>query len=460
MIRDTAHIPPVNTGSYPLREGCRVRPLVDGEPAFRRICEAVEGARGRVWVTVAFIEPDVQMPDGRGSFFDVLDRAAARRIEVRVIFWRPVALDETETGSYFEGSEEERRWLAERGSRFLARWDCLPENGCQHQKSWLIDAGLPGEVGFVGGINLEHASVASPGHIPREEGDIHDVYGELGGPVVTDLHHNFVQRWNEASERERADGIWPPDAPGSDLVFPEVASPPAGNAVAQLTRTVQAGRYSDGTASPGGEPFAIAEGESSVFDQYLAAIDRAERSIYLEDQVIGSPKIVGHLKAALERGVAVIFLVPGSVHPEYRRARRIPATKPYFDLVASLGDFDHFLLAGIAANSASGSYYDVYVHAKIMLIDDAWATIGSTNTADRSFIGDTEINASFWQRETVRALRCELFHEHLGSDTAGLDDVAAQRLFRERARENQSLRKRGEPLEGLTFAIDPGEYGR
>jgi phosphatidylserine/phosphatidylglycerophosphate/cardiolipin synthase-like enzyme len=432
---------------------------VDGEPAFRRICEAVEAARSRVWVTVAFIESDVRMPDGRGGFFDVLDRAAARGIEVRVIFWRPVELDELETGSYFEGSEQERRWLAERGSRFLARWDCLPKNGCQHQKSWLIDAGLEGEVGFVGGINLEGSSVVSPGHSPREGGSTHDVYVELEGPVVTDIHHNFVQRWNEASERDRADGFWPADAPSDGLSFPEVASPPAGDAVVQLTRTVQAGRYSDGAAPPGGEPFAIAGGEFSVFDQYLAAIDRAERSIYLEDQAIGSPKIVGHLKAALERGVAVIFLVPGNVHPEYRAARKIPATKPFFDLVASLGDFDHFLLTGIAANSGTGSYYEIYVHAKIMLIDDAWATIGSTNVADRSFFGDTEINASFWHRDTVRALRCELLQEHLGCDTSGLDDVAALGLFRERARKNQGRRERGEPLDGLAFAIDPKEYG-
>ena len=58
---------------------------------------------------------------------------------------------------------------------------------------------------------------------------------------------------------------------------------------------------SDGTAPPGGEPFAITGGESSVFDQYLEAIDHARRSIYLEDQAIGAPRVVGHLKAALDR---------------------------------------------------------------------------------------------------------------------------------------------------------------
>lgn len=454
-----AHIPHVNSGSYPLREGCAIRPLVDGEPAFRRICEAVETARQRVWVTVAFIERDVQMPDGRGSFFDVLDRAMSRSIEVRVLFWRAQEIDPLESAAHFAGNEEERRWLSERGSRFLARWDSLPGRDCQHQKSWLIDAGLEGEVAFVGGINLDSASIAAPGHRPRAEGDIHDVYLELRGPAATDVHHNFVQRWNEASERARADGCWPARTSGGALPFPESSSPTAGEALVQITRTVQADRYTDGIAAPGADSFPISSGEFSVFDQYIAAIDHARRSIYIEDQAIGSPKIVGHLKAALGRGVEVAFLVPGNAHPEYRAARKVPATKPFFDLVASLAESDRFVLAGLASNAGARRYYDVYVHAKIMLVDDVWATIGSTNVADRSFQCDTELNASFWHASTTRALRCALFQEHIGMDTSELDDVGALRLFRERAQKNQQRRARGEPLEGLAFAIDASEYG-
>ena len=41
MKRDAEHIPFVELGSYPIRAGNEVTPLVDGEPAFRRICEAV-----------------------------------------------------------------------------------------------------------------------------------------------------------------------------------------------------------------------------------------------------------------------------------------------------------------------------------------------------------------------------------------------------------------------------------
>jgi phosphatidylserine/phosphatidylglycerophosphate/cardiolipin synthase-like enzyme len=86
------YVPFATSGSYPVRMGNVVRPLVDGEPSFRRVCEAIDAARHSVWVTFTFLTPDVQMPDGRGSFFDVLDRSAARGLDVRVITARGPAL--------------------------------------------------------------------------------------------------------------------------------------------------------------------------------------------------------------------------------------------------------------------------------------------------------------------------------------------------------------------------------
>ncbi len=82
-------IPFVQSASYPIRPGNLVRPLIDGEPAFRRICETIEAAQKSVWLTVTFMWSNFEMPDGRGCTLDVLDRAAARGIDVRVIFWRP-----------------------------------------------------------------------------------------------------------------------------------------------------------------------------------------------------------------------------------------------------------------------------------------------------------------------------------------------------------------------------------
>ncbi len=458
MIPGAEHIPPVTSGAYPVREGNHVRPLVDGEPAFRRICEAVESARSSAWVTVAFIDRDVQMPDGRGSFFDVLDRAVERGIDVRALFWRfephgaPRVLE-----SAFWGDEKERAWLTDRGSRFLARWDHNP-GYCHHQKSWLIDAGQPGETAFVGGINLHKSSVVAVGHPYREHpsGSTHDVYVELSGPAATDVHHNFVQRWNEASERDHDHGAWQdPD----DMPFPDVLSASAGDAPVQLTRTVRAGAYSIGTPPPGGEPHAIADGDGSILDQYVAAIDSAREAIYFENQAIGSPVIVSRVEQALERGVDVTFLVPGSPHPDMITARKQPGSATFFEQFEGLGRYPNFLLAGIAGNVRPGEYHDIYVHAKTTLVDDAWATIGSTNIANRSFHRDTELNASFWHPQTVRALRVELLQEHLGMDTSAMGLRDAMAAYREVAAANTTRRNRGEGLEALAWRIEPAEYG-
>lgn len=458
MERDAAHIPFVTSGAYPIRGGNVLRPLVDGEPAFRRICEAVAKAQRSVWVTVAFLHPDFQMPDGRGSVFDVLDAATARGLDVRVLFWRHRQLAELSPHEHFAGTDEQREMLRQRGSRFLARWDQAHGRYCQHQKSWLIDAGEQEEVTFVGGINLNAGSLVSPGHRAREGGNTHDVYAELRGPAASDVHHNFVQRWNEASDRGEADGCWPDASSQDDLRFPAAHTPPCGDVVVQIQRTVRRDRYRDDTAAPGSEPFEIVGGEFSIVDQYRRAIEAARRTIYIEDQAIGSAEIVERLHGALERGVDVVFLVPIDPNTEMAAGRRSPESRAFFDSLASLGDHEHFLLAGIAASRPGGGHQHVYVHAKIALVDDGWSTIGSTNIGNRSFYGDTELNASFWHDATVRELRVELLREHLGRDTASLDDRAAYRLYRDVARDNALRYEQGKELEGLALALDPTSY--
>src|ERR1700712_1514228 len=148
-----SHIRFVTPCSYPQRPGNAVRPLVDGVPAFRRIGEAVLAARHTVWLTVAFVVPDFQMPDGIGSLFDLLDGAVDRGLDVRVIFWRPNP-ESINYGRTFAGSRDDLDLLEARSSRFRIRWDRAFGPYCHHQKSWLIDAGQPTETAFVGGTNL------------------------------------------------------------------------------------------------------------------------------------------------------------------------------------------------------------------------------------------------------------------------------------------------------------------
>ncbi len=452
-----SHIPGAESGSYPVRPGNVIVPLVDGDPAFRRICEAVEAAEHSVWVTIAFLGHDFEMPDGQGSLFDVLDRAKSRGLDVRAIFWRPTSGDWT-SDDVFPGNDDQRAMLQERGSKFLARWDRAQKAYCQHQKSWLVDAGRDNEIAFVGGINLGRGSVVSPGHIGGSEVHVHDVYVEMQGPAATDVHHNFVQRWNEASDRTQDTGVWPSPITQTDLDFPTSLTDPKGSDAVQVQRTIKAGHYTDMTATPGGLSFAVNDGEFSIFEQYLKAINAAITSIYIEDQAIGSADIVEALHKALERDVCVTVLVPADAHHEMAQARKSPQARPFFDRLGQLGTHDHFLLAGIANYGDDGVLRNIYVHAKIMLVDDHWATIGSCNIGNRSFFNDTELNASFWSDAVVRNLRCDLLQEHLGIDTAQMNDREAMQVYRDTARTNRARRLSGERMGALAFALDPTAY--
>jgi phosphatidylserine/phosphatidylglycerophosphate/cardiolipin synthase-like enzyme len=449
----SAAIPFVQTASYPVRPGNFVRPLIDGEPAFRRICEAIEAARQSVWITVAFMWAAFEMPDGRGATLDVLDRAAARGIDVRLIFWRPDAETSWLRRNAFWGSATHIDLLDGRRSGVKIRWDRAHPGFCQHQKSWVIDADTENETAFVGGINLNPHSMVAPGH--NGEGQNHDVYVELAGPSVVDVQHNFVQRWNEASERGADDGHW---GTGSEanLPFPGRVPFERGSAVVQIQRTIHPERYLDGHAAPEGRSFDIATGEQSIFDQYCAAISTARRSIYMENQYVDVPEIVDCLHQALKRGVDVVLLMPAEPDVGLQIS---PERRALLKARSELGSYEGFMLAGIAGLGADGRRKPVYVHAKLMLVDDQWATVGSCNLHRFSLFGNGEMNVAFSDPDTVRAFRCELLREHLDQDTLGMDDRSALRLFRKIARENRGKFDADEHAwQGLAFELDLATY--
>ena len=448
------HIPFVTTGAYPVRPGNRVRPLIDGEPAFRRVCDAIDQAQARVWVAVTFLWASFQMPDGRGSFFDVLARARQRGLDVRVLFWRPDDATAHLRTNAFWGSPEQVALLEQQASAISIRWDRAHPGFCQHQKLWLMDAGLETACAFVGGINLNPNSVVAPGHRGAEHN--HDIYLEIGGPAVTDVHHNFVQRWNEASEREEADGRWGPDA-GRDLAFPDRTAAACGSTVAQVQRTIHPGRYTNSYPSPGGTPFAIADGEFSNRDQYVCAIRAAREYIYLENQAISVRPILEELVAAVNRGVAVVLVLPtvaSSIDaPADSRGGQLR------DERCTLARASHFTLAGLAGRDADGARHPVHVHAKLMIIDDVWATVGSCNLHRYSMYGNSELNIAFADPVAVRALRCELLAEHLDQDTSSLDGRSALRVFQTVAKQNAGRRDREDPdWKGIACAMDPLQW--
>jgi len=452
-------IPFAETGSYPVRAGNRIRPLIDGEPAYSRICEAVEAARHSVWLTVAWIWDSFRLPGGRGSLFDLLDAASARGIDVRVIFYRHTAEGPFPRHIIFGGTPEQRLWLEGRGSKFFARWDSTPVWSFHHQKSWVVDAGHDSEVAFVGGMNMRPSTLGTRGHVSSDgTSQDHDAYLEITGPCATDVHHNFVQRWNEASERHKDDGLFGHQQDDM-LALPVRLSPPCGAIAAQVQRTIPNDHYAEGAWALRHAAYDIAAGEFSVEEQYAQAIDAARHAIYIENQAFSEPAMIARLKQALERGVEVAVVVPAKGEHHMRTFRQMAEHKALFDLIAACGLHDNFTLAGLAGPQPDGSRADVYVHGKLMLVDDVFATIGSTNFAARSFRNQTEMNVSFQDAAAVKALRCDLFDEHLARDTSALDPADALRLFASIARANARCRTAGDNAwQGIAFALDPASY--
>jgi phosphatidylserine/phosphatidylglycerophosphate/cardiolipin synthase-like enzyme len=128
---------------------------------------------------------------------------------------------------------------------------------------------------------------------------------------------------------------------------------------------------------------------------------------------------------------------------------------------ARLASYDNFTLCGIAGLGVDGRRKPVYVHSKLMCIDDEWATVGTCNLHRYSMFGNGELNAAFWDPETVRAMRVELFQEHLATDTSEMDDTGALVLFRRIARENRQRHERSDPnWQGLAFSLDVATYGQ
>ena len=266
------------------------------------------------------------------------------------------------------------------------------------------------------GINLNNESVVSPGHhAGRDHGHTHDVYVELIGPSASDVHHNFVQRWNEASERHASRRLLAGRAARgrSRVSAARIARRRVGNGASATHRARRPLHGRHGGAGRRAIPRSQAARRRSSSNIKRRSPPRRS-SIYLENQALGCPQTVEALHGALRRGVEVVVLTPADANIFMTAARKDARSKPFFDRFDALGEHERFTLAGIASPGPAGKLRNIYVHAKAAIIDDGWATIGSCNIGARSFFGDTEMNVTFWAPDVARQLRVDLLREHLG----------------------------------------------
>ena len=443
--------------------GNRVETLVHGAVYFRRLWEAIRelGTGDQLYFTDWRGDPDQRLGDGPDSEVGtVLADAARRGVMVRGLVWRS-HLDR------LGFSARENRHLGElvnaAGGEVLLD-QRVRLGGSHHQKLVVIRhvANAEKDVAFVGGIDLCHSRRDEEDHDgDRQRQAMAPVYGPtppwhdaqlaIHGPAVGALEFSFRERWEDPSPLSRDplgvlhDLLRHTDRRAGPLP-PMPADPaPCGTQAVQVLRTYAQRR--------GGYPFAP-KGERSVARAFRKAIGRARQLVYIEDQFVWSTEVANVMAAALKAtpSLNIIIVLPR-----------------YFDQAATLtlrpNQVGREQAVGVLLGAAPGrvSIYDiensegvpVYVHAKITVIDDVWASVGSDNFNRRSWSHDSEISCAVIDEESdmrepidpaglgdgarkfARDLRLQLWREHLGredgDDADLLDPAEAVAKFRETA---------------------------
>ncbi len=411
--------------------GNHVRPLVHGATYFAELQERIEETRSGdlLLFTDWRGDPDQQLSDDPSStVVELLGAADRRGVDVRGLIWR----------SHWEKLSFSGRQNRQTGEQLQATGaEALLDmrvrtGGSHHQKLVVIRyAGRPDrDIAFVGGIDLCHSRRDDARHLgdpqalsmadaygPRPAW--HDIQAAIKGPAVHDVETVFRERWLDPTPlsrsplrqlRDRLAG----DDLSPDPLPPQAPSPPpvpGGTHIVQLLRTYPNLRH--------GRDYPFARGgERSVARGYTKALERAEQLIYVEDQYLWSTEIAATFADALRRrpGLQVIAVLP-HLPDQSAPLSRIPQELGRHDAVTQLlrAGGERVALYGIENHESR----PVYVHAKVCVIDDWWATIGSDNFNRRSWTHDSEVSAVVLDTKGgdhsayARRLRLTLGAEHL-----------------------------------------------
>lgn len=420
--------------------GNEVTPLVHGARYFNELLYRVSAMQSGdlLLFTDWRGDPDERLTADGPTVADIFGAAARRGAVVRGLVWRS-HLDQ------FQFSERENRHLGEEvdaaGGQCLLDMRVRP-GGSHHMKLVVLrhPSRPEDDVAFVGGIDLGHSRRDDGSHYgdPQRQpmaavyGDTppwHDLQAMIRGPAVGDVEAVFRERWDDPAPLTRN-----PVARLHDLLDrtddsarrlpPQLPDPaPCGTHAVQLLRTYPFRRP--------GYDFAP-DGERSIARGYLKVLPRARSLIYLEDQYLWSTTVTSALASALRQNPALRLIAVVPRFPDQDGRFTLPP-----NLLGRVAALQLLYQAGgdrVAVYSLENEGgYPIYVHAKVCVIDDTWAVIGSDNFNRRSWTHDSELSCAVMDHpgageggppgdgepsgdaSFARVLRLALAREHLGT---------------------------------------------
>ncbi len=288
-----------------------------------------------------------------------------------------------------------------------------PSGSAHHQKIVAIDDALA----FCGGIDMTADRWDTRDHLDdhplrrrpttrRAYGPWHDATAAVDGEAARALGDLARERWF------RATGKAIPPPPPTDCVWPSGLTPSFEHVEVGISRS----------APPHG-------GRAGVFEieaLYLEIVARARRSLYIESQYFASHRIAEAMAARLREadGPEIVVVNPESAYGWLEEEVMGSSRARLMRLVQEADVHGRFrLYTPVAAQGTP-----IYVHAKVLVMDDSLLRVGSSNLNNRSLGHDTECDLTIEAgpgetelRRRIAGLRTDLLAEHLGCDNAAVE---------------------------------------
>jgi len=244
-------------------------------------------------------------------------------------------------------------------------------NNRTHRELLIVD----GRIAFTGGAGVGDwwLKPHRRGHEPAWR----DTMTRLEGPIVAALQGVFSENWLECcGEILTSPRHWPPPGPAGSTEAMLVKSSPSDRAT--VSRVVLQ---------------ILIEGAVSEIN--------IQTPYFLPDRALRRA-----LVRAAQRGVAVRVIVPGRYTDQ--RLVRLASRRMYREL----------LNGGVRVFE----YRPSITHVKALMVDKAWAVVGTTNVDNRSFEHNDEVNVAFREAAVTERLRRDF-----ESDLAASDEITLER---------------------------------
>jgi cardiolipin synthase len=275
------------------------------------------------------------------------------------------------------------------------RWYRLHRlNNRTHRELTVID----GRVAFTGGAGIADwwLSPTTPSWLMRIVGTFvrdrpsrrspawRDTMVRIEGPIVSALQGVFAENWLECGgEILTSPHFWPERTPAGEVEAMLVKSSPSDRATASRVVFQM-----------------LIEGATSSID--------IATPYFLPDKALRKA-----LVSAARRGVRVRAIVPGN-HTDQRLVR-----------LASRRMYGELLSGGVHIYE----YRPAMTHVKALIIDEAWAVLGTTNMDNRSFEHNDEVNVAFRGSDITSRVRRSFTDDLMASDDVTLEQWQKRPLF-------------------------------